>query len=248
MTHFLPEGITPGIAVLLVGVSFFASLITSAISLGGGILMMSVLALFFPPAILVPFHGAVQFGSNAGRAFVQRTHIQWPMVLWIALGCVLGSALGVQFAARLPQNIFQAVIGVSILVMIWLPRPKVASRGAFSSFVGGSLFAFVGMIVGVVGPLMLSFISSLTDRRQLVGTHAMLMTFLNGSKIIAFMAFGFVFTLYLPLILAMLVAGFVGTTLGARLLNKLPEETFRKVFKLIISVLALDLLRRALLG
>lgn len=248
LVQFLPEVITPLIAVLLLGVSFFASLLTAAISLGGGMLMMSVLAVFFPPAILLPVHGAIQFGSNAGRAFVQRAHIQWQMVLWISLGAIIGSALGVQFAARLPQNLFQLVISLFMLIMVWLPRPKVESRGATSSFIGGIVFSFAGMIVGVVGPLVLTFIRSLGDRRQLVGTHATITAFMMATKVVAFIIYGFAFNAYLPFIIAMLVAGFLGTMVGSKLLNKVPESLFRVGFRWLISLLALDLLRRALLG
>lgn len=248
IAQFLPENLSLVAALALLGVSFFASMLTAAISLGGGVLMLSVLALFFPPAILVPLHGAIQASSNAGRAVIQRAHIQWNMVLWISLGAVLGAAVGIQFAALLPQSVFQLVIGLFILVMIWLPRPQVEGHGPVASFIGGAVLSFVGVIVGVVGPLVMTFIRSINDRRQLVATHATIMTFLTGAKVGAFIIYGFAFAAYLPFILGMMAAGFAGTLVGSRLLHRLPEAVFRIGVKLVISVLALDLLRRALFG
>jgi uncharacterized membrane protein YfcA len=74
----------------------------------------------------------------------------------------------------------------------------------------------------------------------------MLMTFQNAFKVVVFMALGFAFAEYLPLILAMVVAGFGGTAIGSKLLVKVPESAFRWGFKVILTLVALDLLRGVL--
>lgn len=242
----LPDGVGPFIALALVCVSLIASSITASLGLGGGMLMLSVMALVFPPAILIPVHGAIQLGSNAGRATVQRAHIQWHVVLWISLGALLGSSIGVRFAAQLPEKYFMLAIAIFILAMTWLPRPKVRTRGPVMSFAGGALISFTGMIVGVTGPLVLSFIRAIGDRKDLVATHAALMTFQNAAKITAFVFYGFAFYEFVPLLLAMIAAGFVGTLIGTKILKNLPEHVFQIAFKVIVTAIAIDLLRRSL--
>ena len=44
------------------------------------------------------------------------------------------------------------------------------------------------------------------------------------------------------LIAAMLLAGFIGTMVGGRLLDKLPEKSFTKAFKVVLTLFALELL------
>src|SRR6218665_439581 len=107
-------------ALALVALSFVTSLITATFSLGGGTLMVAVLALVFPPAIVVPLHGAIQLGSNAGRAVVQRAHIQWSFVIWIGLGALVGTIVGGQFTTILPEHLFQAAIALFVLVTTWM--------------------------------------------------------------------------------------------------------------------------------
>jgi uncharacterized membrane protein YfcA len=102
------------------------------------------------------------------------------------------------------------------------------------------------MVVGASGPLVAVFIKGLADRRQLVATHAMLMTLQNSFKVAMFVLLGFPFAAYLPLIVSMIAAGFVGTTIGSRLLVRVPEVAFRWGFKLVLTLVALDLLRTAL--
>jgi uncharacterized membrane protein YfcA len=242
----LPENLEPLMALALVALSFVTSLITATFSLGGGTLMVAVLALVFPPAIVVPLHGAIQLGSNGGRAMVQRAHIQWGFVKWIAAGAVLGTIVGGQFATLLPERLFTAVIAVFVLVTTWLPQPKVVGRSPAIQFVGGAIISGLSMLVGATGPLVAVFLKGIPDRQQLVATHAMLMTFQNAFKVVVFMALGFAFAEYLPLILAMVVAGFGGTAIGSKLLVKVPESAFRWGFKVILTLVALDLLRGVL--
>ena len=45
---------------ILTGVSFLASFISSVLGLGGGMLLIAVMALALPPVVLIPIHGAIQ--------------------------------------------------------------------------------------------------------------------------------------------------------------------------------------------
>ena len=73
-----------------------------------------------------------------------------------------------------------------------------------------------------------------------------MMTAQHGLKIIAFGLLGFGFAPWLPLIAAMVAAGFVGTLIGSRLLGRLSEHRFELIIKTLLTVLALDLVLRPL--
>ena len=74
------------------------------------------------------------------------------------------------------------------------------------------------------------------------------MTVQHGLKIVVFGLAGFAFLSWLPLIAAMIASGFLGTVYGTRLLDRLPEETFRRWFRIALTVLALNLLWQGLEG
>lgn len=63
----MPPEISPLVGWPIIGLSFFTSLITAAFSIGGGFIMLAVLAQVLAPVALIPVHGAVQLGSSAGR-------------------------------------------------------------------------------------------------------------------------------------------------------------------------------------
>jgi uncharacterized protein len=241
----LAPGLADAPALALVGLSFLTSLITATFSLGGGSLLIAAMTLVLPPVVVIPVHGCVQLGSNAGRALLMRAHIQWPFILWVSLGAVLGSLIGGGFANLLPERWFAAAIGLFVLVTTWLPRSPLVGNNRGVQFVGGMLVSAVGMVVGAAGPLVAAFVRGIPDRRELVATHAMLNTFQHVFKVLVFVALGFAIGDYLPLVLVMVAAGFVGTAVGGRLLTRVPEHVFRMVFRVLLSLVALELIRRA---
>jgi uncharacterized protein len=73
------------------------------------------------------------------------------------------------------------------------------------------------------------------------------MTVQHGLKIVVFGLAGFAFRQWLPMVAVMIVSGFLGTVYGTKWLDRLPEKTFRKWFRIVITALALDLLRRGII-
>lgn len=238
----LPPDVAPGVALLLIGTSFFTSLLTGAMGLGGGVLMLAAIASLLTPAAVIPVHGVVQIGSNLGRMLILRRDVVGRLVLPFALASVAGIATGALFVRALPASLLLAVLGVFILWSCWTPRLRrhqVSSRG-FG--VVGAATGLLTMFVGGTGPLVAAFLSpERQGRRGVVATHAACMTVQHGLKIGAFTALGFAFLPWLPMLAAMIGSGFLGTMAGTRLLERLPERAFARLFRLVLTVLALRL-------
>ena len=238
----LGEWPTLGLVVL----SFLTSLVTATFSLGGGSLLIAAMTLLLPPLVVVPVHGCVQLGSNAGRAWLMRRHIRWSFIFWVALGAAIGSVLGGSFASMLPERWFAAAIGAFVLVTTWVPQPRMIASHRAVQFVGGLVVSAVGMVVGAAGPLVAAFVRGIAERQQLVATHAVLNALVHVFKVAVFVVLGFAFGRYLPLIAVMVAAGFAGTAVGSRLLTRVPEPVFRLVFRILLTLVALELIRRAI--
>jgi len=65
----------------LVVAAFLSSSLTTVLGLGGGMLLISIMSVFLPPAAIVPVHGVVQFASNASRGAFSAKDIRWD-ILW----------------------------------------------------------------------------------------------------------------------------------------------------------------------
>jgi uncharacterized membrane protein YfcA len=246
----LPSGMEPWVAALLVVASCFTSAITAAFGIGGGIAMLALMGLFVPVASLIPVHGAVQLGSNTGRAWHQRAFVRMDIAKPFIAGSVVGAIFGVFLVVQLPDALLKLVLGGFILVLTWARIPGIDRLSKAGLAVASVVLALLSMLVGATGPLVAVLFARFLqkDRKALIATSAVAMTTQHLLKIVVFGIAGFAFWEWVPLVAAMILSGFIGTVYGTGLLERMPEETFRKWFRIGITVLALDLLRRGVMA
>lgn len=243
---FLPNGVPLALALLLIAISFLTSAFTAAFGIGGGTAMLGALAGAVPPGVIIAVHGLVQLGSNVGRTYVQRAHALWPLVARFAAGSLVGVVLGALFVVAVPERLLLALLGLFILAMAWVPKPRIPGLASTGLIVGGGLSTFITMFVGATGPFVQALLLPLKlEKRQLIATHAACTTLQHLLKVLAFGLLGFSFADWLPLVAGMILSGFIGTVAGTRLLEKLPERWFQITIKIALTVVGLDLLRRA---
>jgi uncharacterized membrane protein YfcA len=246
VTGLLPDGISAGVAALLIVASFFTSATTASFGIGGGVMMLALMGLFLPVAALIPVQGLVQLGSNSGRAFVQRSHVKWQIMRPFLIGSLIGAIIGGLTVVQLPDAIMKIVLGLFILAITWVTIPGVQRLKGPALAAASGIVAFLTMFLGATGPLMAAILVALIpdNRKALIATSAVALVVHHGLKVLIFGLIGFAFTPWLPLIVAMICTGYLGTLVGSALLSHIPEKSFRLVFKLMISALALDMLRR----
>lgn len=225
--------------------SFLTSMITAALGIGGGMVLLAVMAQLVPAAAIVPVHGAVQWGSNAGRAFIMRPHIDWKLVLYFLAGALVGAFVGGQIVVSLPVALIQLILGSFILYSTWAPKVLASKKKATEkSLLWCGLFStLLTMFVGATGP----FVSVVIKRMDLgklrqVANMSICLVVQHTLKVVVFALLGFSFAPYLGFIVLLISFGFMGTLVGRQLLERLSEELFMKILSALLTVLALRLL------
>lgn len=242
----IPQELTAAAAGLLLICSLLTSMITASLGAGGGVLLLVLMTFWIPPAAIIPVHGMIQLGSNAGRAMLIWRHTDWRAIAAFAPGVLVGAGLGALVLVELPARLWQLTIAVFVLYLCWgpaLPRSVFGSRGIF---LASSLTSFITLFVGATGPLVASFIKQMhSDRHRTVATFATAMTLQHAPKALVFGLAGFVFREWLLFIAAMMAFGFAGTWLGLHLLNAISDRRFNLALNLLLTLLALRLLWQA---
>lgn len=247
LASFTPEGVGLLAALLVVTASFFTAALTASFGLGGGLALLAVMSALFPPAAVIPVHGATQLGANASRLLFQRLDVVWPIVLWFALGGIVGSVAGGRLFVELPGEALRAAVGGFILFTVWGPKPKAFAPGPATFFTTGAIGAFLTMFFGATGPIAAAMLSATTHNRlKIVATHAACMVAQHGLKTLVFGALGFAFADWALLTLAILFAGFLGSWAGVKFLRAMPEARFRQGFRLVLTFFGFYLIGAAL--
>src|SRR5690606_30640957 len=201
LAALLPDGLGLGAATLLVVASFFTSALTAAFGVGGGVAMLALMGLFIPVAALIPVHGAVQLGSNTGRAWHQRAFVRRDIFAPFLAGSLAGAVAGAAFVVQLPDAALKLVLGLFIVAVTWTRIPGFDRLSRAGLAIGSAVTALATMFVGATGPLLSAFFAQILpdDRKALVATHAAGMTIQHFLKVVVFGFAGFAFARWLPL-------------------------------------------------
>ena len=242
----LPDSLSPALAIGLMLASVITSMITASLGAGGGLLLLVLMALWIPPAAIIPVHGMVQLGSNVGRATLTWRHTDWRAIAAFAPGVLIGAGIGAWLLVDLPEHLWQLTIASFVLYLCWGPSLPKGAFGHTGIFVASGISSFVSLFVGATGPLVAAFIKQMhADRFKTVATFATAMSLQHAPKALVFGLAGFVFHEWLVFILGMIVFGFAGTWLGLHLLRNLQNRHFHRIFNMVLTLLALRLLWQA---
>lgn len=244
---WLPESISLAVALGLMAISLLTSLLTAGLGIGGGLLLLGVMAMLVPASALIPLHGVVQLGSNVGRTALLWRYIRWSTVLPFTVGALFGGLVGGSLVRELPSHWLYTGLSVFILYAAWGKWPTFSARTErLGLWLGGLVFSFLSMFIGATGPLVAALLKTQTLPRQPhMATFSASMSLQHGVKIAAFGFLGFSFLPWMALLAAMIASGFIGTWLGERWLSGRADASFHRGLNWLLSALALQLLWQA---
>ena len=242
MATWLPDGLSHVDLVVLVSMSAFTSMMTAAVGIGGGVLLLAIMAQILPVQALIPVHGLVQLGSNGNRAYMTRRHIDWKMSRLFILGAIIGAIISAWIVVQLPLNIIRLSVAFFILYLVWGPKPKAVNLSNTKLMFAGAITTIISAFVGATGPLVAAFVHRQNmDKLPTVATFAACMSFQHMLKAMVFLTVGFAFQDWFFVIVLMVISGVAGTWIGLHLLKSLSADLFKQLFRWVVTLLALRL-------
>lgn len=217
--------------------------------MGGGVLLLSAMTFFLPLQVIIPVHGLVQLISNATRLFALSEHIKWRFFAFFILGLPPGAALAAFLLKGVVSENF-LYLAIALLIFFTIFRPKKLPRIEVKSWgwiIVGFASGIAGILAGAVGPLIAPFfIRDDLKKEEVVATKACMQMITHFSKIPVFLYLEFEFDDYSLMILLMGIAAVAGARLGVKILKKVKEGLFRKLYIGVLLVSGTRLLYKFL--
>lgn len=232
---------------ILCATAFFTAILSAVVGMAGGMTLLAVMLVFLPPLVAIPLHGAIQLAANFSRTVIQREHARTDLLWHYGWPLLPMGALGLLVAERIPERALEAAIGVFVLVATW--RPAWLAVGARAGGDPGARFTalgfaagFLNVTIGATGPLVAPFFLNLGLARQaVIGTQAGVQALGHLAKLALYAGFGFSFRAHLPLLACAGACAIAGTWIGSRLLDRISERAFTRLYKGVLTALALQL-------
>lgn len=254
-----------------IGLGLFAGFFAGLLGIGGGLVMVPMLAMMFAAQAVFPPNEVLHLALGTSVATILftsisslRTHHQhgavlWKVVIQITPGILFGTLLGTLFASKVPAKplalFFTAFVCLVALQLVLDLKPK-ASRelpGAGGVFAVGSGIGAVSALVAIGGgSLTVPFLTWCNVRVQnAIGTSAAI-----GFPIAIGSSLGYIYNgwghanlppwsmgfVYLPALVWMVPASMLIAPIGARLAHRLPVSTLKRIFACVLIALAAKML------
>ena len=243
-----------------------AGVLAGMLGIGGGLVIVPLLVFtfswqHFPEPVIMHLALGTSMASiiftsiSSSWAHHQRGAVQWPVVQRIAAGILLGTFLGSCLAARMSSGflqgffvIFLYYVGLQMLVNR-KPKPTRQIPGWSGMFGVGSVIGAFSSLVGIGGgtlsvPFMiwcnLSVHTAIGTSAAIglpiaiAGTLGYLYNGLHAPDLPGY-SLGFI---YLPALIGLVSASVMTAPLGVRLAHSLPVDRLKRVFAVVLFVVA----------
>jgi uncharacterized membrane protein YfcA len=131
---------------------------------GFSLLAITSLSLFLPPAQVVPSIFMMEVAASLRLLPAVWRDVHWRAILWLAIGCFIGTPIGVWALANVPAEPLTLAMAVFVMVAaILLARGIVLQRmpGKVATFAAGAASGLCNGGFGIGGPpVVLFFLSS----------------------------------------------------------------------------------------
>jgi uncharacterized membrane protein YfcA len=230
---------------ILIPAVFATATLSGAVGMGGGIILLGVMANLLPAPAVVPLHGIVQLVSNATRSLRLLKSVRWSLVALYVPALLLGAFLALQIYSGERMTWFRPLIGLFILAFLawdrFRPKRLILPKWVFApAGLGGG---FLTILVGATGPYLAAFfLRDDLDREEVVATKAAIQMIGHLVKIPAFLSVGFPYGEHLDLLAPLVICAILGTLVGTWTLRRMGQKPFRILFRLALGLLAVRLI------
>ena len=240
---------------ILIITAFITSSISAVIGMGGGIILLGIMAILIPEGYMViALHGIIQLISNTTRTYVFKEHLKNDLIKQFSIGAIIGVGFSVLIifilmiffkvtsANEIKVEMLKPLIGIFI---IWYLFFKKKSKKKLNSFIKvGGIAGISSIFIGAVGPLIAPFfLNRSLSKENIIANKAACQMITHSSKIPLFIfLFNVNYIQEYKILIPLTASVFIGTNFGKYILNFIPEELFNKLFKGALFLIAIRLI------
>ena len=229
--------------ILFFVLAFLAEIIGTMAGFGSSTVFLPI-ALFFvdfkTALVLVAF---LHIFGNIGRITFFRHGLNKRLILLFGIPSVILTILGALLVNYTSQNILKLILGVFLLVysvtLFFKPELKFKPSKK-NAIVGGGLSGFLAGLIGTGGALRGAFLTSFNLKKGVyIATAAAIALAVDLTRIPFYLKDGFLSSQYYYFIPILLVVALFGSYTGRKIVDKIPQKSFKKVVLVFIALASL---------
>lgn len=232
--------------ILFLLAAFLCEILGTIGGFGSSVFFVPIAGFFFSFNMVLAITGILHVFSNVNKLLLFRNSIDKKLLQYYGIPSVLlvlaGSYLSTHTSfelAELTLAFFLVIFSATLLMLPNLQLPATRNNALLSGALAGLLAGFNGTGGAVRGISMAAFN---LEKNTFVATSAAVDLGVDLSRSAVYLSYGYFNKQYWYLIPLLLVISFFGSLVGKKLLNRIPQEKFKKLVLFLILGIGLILL------
>jgi hypothetical protein len=234
------------LVLLFFVLAFFSEIAGTIAGFGSSVFFVPLASFFFEFHEVLALTSILHVFSNAAKLAFFGRDIAWRLLFLLGIPSVALVILGAYLSTRLEFRYTELILGLFLMAfsLFFFVRPKVQlSANAFNAIAAGGVAGFLAGLIGTGGAIRgLALTAFNLERHCFVATSAAIDSGVDFSRMIVYLRHNYLTSAFYWYVPGLFLIAFAGSYTGRLILNRINQNSFRKVVLLLIFLIGLTTL------
>ena len=239
------------ISLIFLFLTLVAEVIGTIGGFGSSVFFVPIANFYFDFETVLGLTAMFHVASNLSKIALFRKGLDKRLVLYLGVPAVAFVIIGGVLANYVNTSFLEISLGIFLIVLSLLfliKKDLVIKDGNAEALVGGTLSGFLAGLLGTGGAVRgLTMAAFNLEKNMFVATSAVIDFGVDFTRTIVYFFNGFIRKEHLIYVPFLVVIGWVGTWIGKKLLNYIPQSKFKRLSLLLILGIGLATLLRVII-
>lgn len=213
---------------------------------GSSVMFVPLANFFYSASLVLSLTSILHVFSNTSKIWLFWKYIDWKLCWLYGIPSLLLTILGAQLTKQHPSTHIEWALAIFLIffstLLLIFPHLKLKAAPS-TAILSGAMAGFLAGFMGTGGAIRgMSLVAFNLGKNAFVGTSAAIDFGVDLSRMIIYFRHGFFDLNYLSYVPLLLLASFLGSYLGKKLLNRISQEYFRKIVLVLILCIGIAMI------
>ncbi|MHC4229124.1 MAG: sulfite exporter TauE/SafE family protein [Planctomycetota bacterium] len=232
--------------LLILIVVIVASCLGTMTGFGTSTIMVPVLLIFYPLPQTLLFVGIIHWFGNIWKLILFRKGFQWKLVLSFGIPGIAATFFGASLVFSISGVILSRILGTFLIcyvIYLFLKSSFKIKPSLLTGACGGALSGFLAGLFGIGGAVRGLFLTAFDLPKEVyITTAGAIALIIDTTRLTTYVSEGArLERLLMWGLIAFIPASFLGARIAKSIVNKIPQEHFRKVVAVFLLLIGIKL-------
>jgi uncharacterized membrane protein YfcA len=219
--------------LLFFSLAFVSEIIGTISGFGSSVFFVPLAGMIFDFKTTLALTGILHIFSTSAQVYMFRKKIDWTLMIKIGIPSVSMVIVGAWLNKTLDLKYAEAAMGIFLVafsITFFIKKNLKFKPTNFNAITGGAVAGFLAGLIGTGGAIRGATLTAFDLKKDsFVGTSAGIDFAVDLSRTVIYLFNGYLDKKYIWYVPVLFVLAYAGAWIGKKLLDKIPENIFKKI-------------------